>query len=81
MTRREQLLLNALGNPLDGYLEYMAHRNKPESASQAADKLPEIKELLVHQLQLVSKESENAHGDTLAHLTKSMACLLNALMS
>lgn len=41
---------------------------------------PEIKELLTHQLQLVSKESEEAHGETLAHLSEAMACLSNALM-
>ena len=41
----------------------------------------EIKELLTHQLQLVSKESEGAHGDTLARLSEAMGCLSNALMS
>ena len=33
--------------------------------------LLEIKELLTHQLQLVSKESEEAHGDTLAALSSA----------
>ena len=41
----------------------------------------EIKELLTRQLQLVSKESEGAHGDTLARLSEAMGCLSNALMS
>lgn len=41
---------------------------------------PDIKELLTHQLQLVSKESEDAHGEALAHLSEAMACLSNALM-
>ena len=40
----------------------------------------DIKELLTNQLQLVGKESEGAHGDTLAHLSEAMACLSNALM-
>lgn len=40
----------------------------------------DIKELLTNQLQLVGKESKDAHGDTLAHLSEAMACLSNALM-
>lgn len=41
--------------------------------------LLEIKELLTHQLQLVSKESENAHGKTLAALSSATADLVQAL--
>lgn len=41
----------------------------------------EIKKLLTDQLQLVSKESQGAHGDTLANLTEALACLSNALRS
>lgn len=41
---------------------------------------PEIKELLTRQLLLVSEESKEAHGETLAHLSEAMACLSNALM-
>lgn len=40
----------------------------------------DTKELLTRQLQLVSKESENAHGEELAHLSEAMGCLSNALM-
>lgn len=40
---------------------------------------PEIKELLTHQLQLVSKESEEAHGETLASLSSAVADLAQAL--
>lgn len=39
----------------------------------------EIKELLTHQLQLVSKESEDAHGDTLAALSNAAAYLAEVL--
>lgn len=39
----------------------------------------EIKELLTHQLQLVSKESEEAHGETLAALSSAAADLAQAL--
>lgn len=39
----------------------------------------EIKELLTHQLQLVSKESEEAHGETLATLSSAAADLAQAL--
>lgn len=39
----------------------------------------EIKELLTHQLQLVSKESEEAHGETLAALSSAAADLARAL--
>lgn len=41
----------------------------------------DIKKLLTDQLQLVSKESQDAHGDTLANLTEAMACASNALRS
>lgn len=41
----------------------------------------DIKKLLTDQLQLVSKESQGAHGDTLANLTEALACLSNALRS
>lgn len=41
----------------------------------------DIKKLLTDQLQLVSKESQGAHGDTLANLTEAMACASNALRS
>lgn len=41
--------------------------------------LLEIKELLTHQLQLVSKESEEAHGETLAALSFAAADLAQAL--
>lgn len=40
--------------------------------------LLEIKELLTHQLQLVSKESEEAHGETLASLSSAAADLAQA---
>ncbi len=39
----------------------------------------EMKELLVRQLQLVGKESENAHGETLAALSSAAAELAQAL--
>ncbi len=39
----------------------------------------EIKELLTHQLQLVSKESEEAHGEALATLSSAAADLAQAL--
>lgn len=39
----------------------------------------EIKELLTHQLQLVSKESEEAHGETLAALSFAAANLAQAV--
>lgn len=39
----------------------------------------EVKELLTHQLQLVSKESEEAHGETLAALSSAIADLAQAL--
>lgn len=39
----------------------------------------EIKELLTHQLQLVSKESEEAHGETLAALSFAAADLAQAV--
>ena len=39
----------------------------------------EIKELLTHQLQLVSKESEEAHGETLASLSSAAADLAQAV--
>lgn len=39
----------------------------------------EIKELLTHQLQLVSKESEEAHGETLAALSFAAADLSQAV--
>ena len=39
----------------------------------------EIKELLTHQLQLVSKESEEAHGETLAALSSAAADLAQAV--
>lgn len=41
--------------------------------------LLEIKELLTHQLQLVSKESEEAHGETLASLSSAAADLAQAV--
>lgn len=41
--------------------------------------LLEIKELLTHQLQLVSKESEEAHGETLALLSSAAADLAQAV--
>ena len=37
-----------------------------ENNNKKPSELLEIKELLTHQLQLVSKESEEAHGETLA---------------
>lgn len=43
------------------------------------DERPEIKELLTRQLQLVSEESENAHGDTLAALSSAAADLAQAV--
>ena len=43
------------------------------------DEKPEIKELLTHQLQLVSKESEEAHGETLAALSSAAADLAQAV--
>lgn len=43
------------------------------------DERPEIKELLTHQLQLVSKESEDAHGNTLAALSNAAAYLVEVL--
>ena len=39
----------------------------------------EIKELLTHQLQLVSTESEEAHGETLAALSFAAADLAQAV--
>lgn len=41
--------------------------------------LLEIKELLTHQLQLVSKESEEARGETLAALSSAAADLAQVL--
>lgn len=52
---------------------HMDNNKKPSEHS-------DIKELLTNQLQLVGKESKDAHGDTLAHLSEAMACLSNALM-
>lgn len=43
------------------------------------DEPVEIKELLTHQLQLVSKESEEAHGETLASLSSAAADLAQAV--
>lgn len=47
--------------------------------SKKPSEMLEIKELLARQLQLVSKESENAHGDTLAALSSAAADLAQAL--
>lgn len=49
------------------------------SNNKKPDERPEIKELLTRQLQLVSKESEDAHGDTLAALSNAAAYLAEVL--
>ena len=50
-----------------------------ENDNKKPDEPVEIKELLTHQLQLVSKESENAHGDMLAALSNAAAYLAEVL--
>ena len=49
------------------------------SNNKKPDERPEIKELLTRQLQLVSKESEEAHGETLASLSTAAADLAQAV--
>ena len=49
--------------------------NNNKKPSEESD----IKELLTHQLQLVSKESEDAHGDTLAALSNAASYLVQVL--
>ena len=51
------------------------------SNNKKPDERPEIKELLTRQLQLVSKESEEAHGETLAALSSAAADLAVAACS
>ena len=53
-------------------VNHMSNNKKP-------DERPEIKELLTRQLQLVSKESEEAHGETLAALSSAAADLAQAV--
>lgn len=53
-------------------MNHMSNNKKP-------DERPEIKELLTRQLQLVSKESEEAHGETLAALSSAAADLAQAV--